>query len=991
MAGNQTISTSETRAEALTLQSSAYGVTKAVVHGTARIAGNLADYLDFKAIAHVDRQTAGKGGGVTTKTTTYTYSVTLVMTLCEGRSDGQPIAVNTVWRGKTVYREKDGKSALAQIGATLLGGTLGQAVWSPLTTLLGGTHAIGYSGQACVAAEDYDLGKSAQVENHNFEVAAGARLALASGTTLDADPGLFVPDWVTNDVWGGGLDASMIGDMNQYSDYCRAAGLLMSPALTEQAALRDRIKQACDLTNSWPVMMDNKIHIVPLGDEVLTGNEATYTPNVEPVAHLDGSVCKDLRPRRKAPADAYNVVKVEYKNRENDYNVAVADAKDLASIEQFGYRPAPTIQAHWVCHKAVADRVAQIALKRFRYILNDYECRVPWNYAYLVPSSIVTLTDPDEGLDHQLARVTVIEEDDGGYKLELEEFPHAVAGLSSYALPTLGGYKHDFNANPGPITAPQFFEAPIELTSTGLEVYVAVTGSTANWGGCQVWVSNDGTGYRQVSTIYGGCRYGELTASLSAAPAGALSVRLAGRGGQLTSGSQLDAERLSTLCWVKGTGSTDKAEYLAFEEAALTGANEYTLTGLVRGGYSTDQGAKASGAKFVRVDDTIGKSGPLQPNKVGETLYFKFASFNVYGGAPQGLDECDEYTYTITGEMMRLAPPAVTSITTSAKLFGIDLHMVIPQLAANLVATEIWCSGTNNRASATKLIDLSYPASTHSITGLASGAVLYFWARMVDVYGNVGAWYPSSATAGVMGQASSDAALILQYLNDKIASSHLTEALREEIESSGVAVEALSTDLASMYTIRAQLTVDGRRYLAGIGVGVEGGGAEVESTVLVAADKFAVIDPVTDAEVSPFVVVGGQVFINQAFIGVAYVNTLQLAGQAVTIPVSAYTQGSTEVGSSYTAVQSLTIVSTGAPVVIIFSAQGSSALLFQVMRDGTAITDSGPSGGYTSNLSGVITDTPGAGSHTYVLKARGPSTLTYQVWNRSLVAIEVKR
>ncbi len=100
MAGSKTISTSATKLEAFQLQSSAYGVTIPVVGGVARVAGNLMDYVGFRAIPHTSTQSAGgKGGGVKQKSTTYTYQVGAVMGICQG-----PIgAVSRIWKGKAVY------------------------------------------------------------------------------------------------------------------------------------------------------------------------------------------------------------------------------------------------------------------------------------------------------------------------------------------------------------------------------------------------------------------------------------------------------------------------------------------------------------------------------------------------------------------------------------------------------------------------------------------------------------------------------------------------------------------------------------------------------------------------------------------------------------------------------------------------------------------------------------------------------------------------
>lgn len=82
-----------------------------------------------------------------------------------------------------------------------------------------------------------------------------------------------------------------------------------------------------------------------------------------------------------------------------------------------------------------------------------------------------------------------------------------------------------------------------------------------------------------------------------------------------------------------------------------------------------------------------------------------------------------------------------------------------------------------------------------------------------------------------------------------------------------------------MYTIKTQLSVDGRTYLAGIGVGVENNDGIVESQVLLAASRVAIIDPNTGSSsaVAPFVVQGGQVFINSAVIGTASISFAKIS------------------------------------------------------------------------------------------------------------------
>ncbi len=144
---------------------------------------------------------------------------------------------------------------------------------------------------------------------------------------------------------------------------------------------------------------------------------------------------------------------------------------------------------------------------------------------------------------------------------------------------------------------------------------------------------------------------------------------------------------------------------------------------------------------------------------------------------------------------------------------------------------------------------------------------MWFRGRLHDRSGNIGPW-----SDWVLGQASSDAGPILEYLSGQISETQLSQSLLEEIEGGGdamVVVQELINELAAMYTIKTQLTVDGKPYMAGIGVGVENNDGIITSQVLIAASRFAVVDPNTGETVYPFVIQDGQVFINEAFIGSA--------------------------------------------------------------------------------------------------------------------------
>jgi predicted phage tail protein len=125
-------------------------------------------------------------------------------------------------------------------------------------------------------------------------------------------------------------------------------------------------------------------------------------------------------------------------------------------------------------------------------------------------------------------------------------------------------------------------------------------------------------------------------------------------------------------------------------------------------------------------------------------------------------------------------PPMVTSLTATALVFAIRLKWGLPTSPSIIERTEIWYSQTPSFTTAQKLGDFAFPQDTTTLMGLSAGARLYFWAILRDRNGVAGERYP--AGNGVLGQSSSDASEILDYLNGKITSTQLAQDLLAPIQ-----------------------------------------------------------------------------------------------------------------------------------------------------------------------------------------------------------------
>ena len=635
---SSTITSAEERILSLQVQQSSQGLTLPVIYGRTRVAGNLIWYGDFVTIENkTTTQQGGKGGGgVKQVDIAYTYEAAVMLALCEGEIQG----VGRIWRDKEKF------DSLAQLRLTLMRGGDEQPLWTHLAQAKHQNQALNYSGTAYLCSPNYELTKSAQIYQHNFEVIG--KLGY-SGNIPDANPREIIRDLLTNQRYGCGFPVDSIGDTDRYSNYCRAVGIFLSPAYTEQGEAQRNISELLEQTNSAAVFSQGRLKIVPYGDGNYSGNGAVYVADNKAIYDLTDddfivSGAEDpVNVERKTNADAFNQIQVEYLDRDNDYNVAIAEVKDQANIEQYGLRPKEAVKMHGICDGKVAQKVAQQLLQRALYVRNEYEFKLGWKYCLLEPMDIVTLTDAGLGLDKTPVRITEIEEDEEGVlSVKAEDYPVGVHTVSEYPTQPSLGYSADYNVSPGNAHAPVIFEAPLQLTGGEPQIWMATAGGDM-WGGAEVWVSTDGDSYTRVGAVNHKARFGSLTAAL---PNGAvfdrtntLTVEISA--GQMTGGTEQDSRDLLTLCYVDG-------EFLAYANAELKGVGRYTLGNLTRGAYGSAIDTHAAGSKFARIDEALFKYA-VPRNWIGRTVWVKLVSYNVFSGGIQDLASVPAYSYTIKG------------------------------------------------------------------------------------------------------------------------------------------------------------------------------------------------------------------------------------------------------------------------------------------------------------------------------------------------------
>jgi hypothetical protein len=662
----RTAATTQTQAMGIDLQGSQYGPPIPVVYGQNRVAGNVIWYGDFKAVQHT--QKVGKGFGGATSSS-YTYSASYLNGLCEGPI----IGIANVWSGNSIVL----LSTLAPFSAT---GTASQAPWSYLPW----PANLSYAYTALFGVDNMSLGGSPTLPNYNYEVAG--LLQFGSGI-LDANPAAILTDICTSTTHG--VPFNYLGTLTQYSDYCVANGLFLSPVYDQQSSAVQVLTDLFRNTNTYAWFSEGLLKVAPLGDVAVTGNGVTYTPNVTPLVNLGAGEFivsgsgSPVTVQRKAPQDALNSVSVQFVDRANSYhNSAVVASIDEDMIAN-GARMAQTVNVNGCVQASVARFIAQNMVQRAYYVRNTYTFKLSWRYCYLEPADLVTLTDVNTGLNLFPVRILEVAEDaEGLLDITAEEFPEGVGHSAIYNTQPNAGTNIDPLSDQGPVNAPLLFRGPGFLVGGGNpEIWCAVCGSGAEWGGADLYISYDGTTYNYLGSVNAPARYGTLTSDLPQPPPAdpdittVLGVQLYAPA-VLLGGTQADADNLSTLC-IAGS------EVFAYETATLTGTEAYNLTYLRRNVYGTsNQATVGSGEFFARLDDAIFRF-PVDPSLIGTTIYLKFLSVNAFGRTPRTLAEETAYTYVVGfGVELPDVPPTPTGFAAVPIADGVSLTWTNPIPAA---------------------------------------------------------------------------------------------------------------------------------------------------------------------------------------------------------------------------------------------------------------------------------------------------------------------
>lgn len=273
-------------------------------------------------------------------------------------------------------------------------------------------------------------------------------------------------------------------------------------------------------------------------------------------------------------------------------------------------------------------------------------------------------------------------------------------------------------------------------------------------------------------------------------------------------------------------------------------------------------------------------------------------------------------------------PPMPVGFAATGIIFGITLSWGYPEGAEDALKTEIEYSLSADGTDAMLLSDVPHPQRNYTMQGLRAGQVFWFRARIVDKSGNQSPWID-----WVRGMSSTDTSAILEAIGDDFIKNSVAgqQLLNDDFMNAEAILETANANNASIrqqwehygenkaeilelwttqandarafaeyqllvtatfeeqtaaidqkmtavvdadgasatYSLRAGLNYKGQFVSAGMVIGAEFINGVAKSSIGFNADQFILLSGSTGNVFSPFAVVNGQVFMNDAFIAKA--------------------------------------------------------------------------------------------------------------------------
>jgi hypothetical protein len=567
------------------------------------------------------------------------------------------------------------------------------------------------------------------------------------------------------------IPAPFSDGLTDVRNYCHANSIFGSFFLNSQRPAADILEELCKIANCVPVWNGQALDFYPLSEVSAIGGGYVYTPRTAPgpLVTLDynyfapsGSEAPVTVKQEKMQAVS-NILDINYTDAGWDatgacgYQSYQSNSVRICDAEHcFLYGPmngSPRGFDDYLTDSTTATSVGWPIMKRQRFA-DTYSVEFSLSQtigSLLDPMDLITVIDPLFGgvlptgvqtsaSGQQDCRITSLTEDKGGaWSLSCERFMY---GMSAPAAPsianTVANVPPQQGALAGSVNAPYFFEptaalaVALGMTAAG-GICIAISGSATNYGGCVVNVSTDGgSSYNAIGKITGNPNMGvTITADYPSATSPdtthTLYVNLTESDGELRSYTGGQQTQLIPIALLDNSGSpgagnaagyttTVPYEIVTYQDTTLTAANEYSAAPpIFRGQLGSVPADHPISSVFVDLSNStaVFKYSVPSGQIVGNLLYFKFQTLNLYSTGIQDISDCTAYTFSLTG---------TTNPTSPSSPAAGGSYIISPNPCLYQGRSGGWAGIDGSSTSWTNADDIYFPSTTVTYS---SGTVTY--------------------------------------------------------------------------------------------------------------------------------------------------------------------------------------------------------------------------------------------------------------------------
>lgn len=474
------------------------------------------------------------------------------------------------------------------------------------------------------------------------------QIAVAGG--YDANPACMLYELLTDATWGLGLPAGAIDTASfaAAGETLYAEGFGLSMVLEQPTEASETMREILR-------HIDGGLSADPsTGKLVLKLIREDYVVGSLPV--LDQSCIESLEMTRGSWSETYNVARITYTSRADNWTSRVAQWSNLAVAAARGATVPTQVDFRGLSNAHAAGMVAARTVKKVSYPFANFHLTVNRKAWALRQADAFVLNWPRLGIAGMVCRVVKPAAgrlEDGRITMDAIEDSFAVSG-AAYTDPP-GSQWNDPVGAPVACAQQLLWEIPYQLASAGgRQVGALAVRANSTFGGFQIWSdAAGGTAYVLTADSAGWCPYGELVGSYAANTS-----YLDATGFQVQ--NCVDADALVSIeshqLYSGYNLALIDSEIIAWQTVAGTGSTR-TITNVLRGVLDTVPAAHSAGAKvwFFGSAVSLAVLNPSSSYTVDGTVTAKLLPHNARGTFAIG--SATQLTKTTASRAQKPLPP----------------------------------------------------------------------------------------------------------------------------------------------------------------------------------------------------------------------------------------------------------------------------------------------------------------------------------------------